>query len=90
MTGEVSAKAFRDTGIEENSHLNDRSRLSGHCLLKECGLRELQHGDRMFARDTGEVVEEGLQGVARFKILDQCLHRDSGAGKHGGPAQAIR
>jgi len=89
MTGEVPAKAFRDTGVEENSHFNDRSRLSGHCLLKECGLRESQHGDGVFARDAGEVVEEGLQGVARFEIFDQRLHRDSGAGEHGGSAQAI-
>src|SRR5262245_201136 len=33
---------------------------------------------------------EGLQGIARFEVLDKRLHRDSSTVKHRRSAQAVR
>jgi hypothetical protein len=55
-----------------------------------CAARLLDHGDRVFARYTGKVCEEIIQGFAGLEIVEQRLHGHTPACETRLAAETIR
>lgn len=55
----------------------------GRGTLTEKLLGQLEGRDRLLARDAREVIQEGVQGVARFQVLHQSLDGDPGTSEDG-------
>jgi hypothetical protein len=48
-----------------------------------------QEGDHLLARDRRKPCEKLVNRIARFKVIQQCLHRNARVGEHRGAAHHV-
>ncbi len=85
---EMGGEATRQVAVEQDAHAA-RPALRGGRVGDERLLGELQNGDGVLARDTGEILEELIQGMPSLQVLDQRLHWNACSGKHRRPPETI-
>ena len=84
---DVSGEAFGHACIEDNAH--GRLRGGDDGLAEQRLARELQHRNRVFARDRGKVLQKLTERMAPFDVVDHRAHRDACPGEAGLTAEAI-
>src|SRR4051812_4525982 len=52
-------------------------------------LRDLQHGDGVLATDTGKLVQELIEWMSGFEVVDERADWDTRAGEDGSAAESV-
>ena len=81
-------ETLRHAGIEYNAHAKLRGADDG--LPQQCLASELQHGNRMFSRDSRKVRQEFGERMSAFDVINQDPHRYTRASKARLAAETVR
>ena len=67
MTGQVISQTLGNTFVKEGS---------SSTLADKCGLGVLKRGDGVLAADRGKILEEFVQSVSCFEVVQESLKGD--------------
>jgi len=81
MTGQVISQTLGNTFVKEGS---------SSTLADKCGLGVLKRGNGVLAADRGKILEESVQSVSCFEVVQESLKGDPRAPEYGCAMKDIR